>query len=68
MCRAKRTLDLLAQGLSNRTIARQMHLSEATVKTHLAHIYKKLDVDNRTAAVVTARDTGLIHPTTKRPD
>jgi DNA-binding NarL/FixJ family response regulator len=53
-------LELLAQGLGNRAIARQLHLSEATVKTHLTHIYKKLDVDNRTAAVVTARANGII--------
>ncbi len=53
-------LELLAEGLSNRAIAQRLHLSETTVKTHLAHIYKKLDVDNRTAAVVTANDTGII--------
>jgi len=55
-------LDLLARGLSNRAIAQQLHLSETTVKTHLAHIYKKLDVDNRTAATVTARQNGIIRP------
>lgn len=53
-------VELLAQGLANRAIARQLHLSEATVKTHLAHVYKKLGVDNRTAAVVTARTTGIL--------
>lgn len=55
-------LELLAQGLGNRAIAMSLHLSEATVKTHLVHIYKKLDVDNRTAAVVTARTNGVISP------
>lgn len=54
-------LELLDQGLGNRAIARQLHLSEATVKTHLTHMYKKLGVDNRTAAVVTARAAGIIH-------
>lgn len=53
-------LELLAHGLGNRAIARRLHLSEATVKTHLAHIYKKLGVDNRTAAVVTARRRGIV--------
>ncbi|MEO6122465.1 MAG: response regulator transcription factor [Ilumatobacteraceae bacterium] len=53
-------LELLAEGLANRAIAQRLHLSETTVKTHLAHIYKKLDVDNRTAAVVTASESGII--------
>ena len=53
-------LELLAEGLGNRAIAQHLHLSEATIKTHLAHIYKKLHVDNRTAAVVTARGDGII--------
>lgn len=47
-------LACLARGLSNREIARQLHISEATVKTHLLHIFGKLGVDNRTAAVTTA--------------
>ncbi len=53
-------LELLAEGLPNRAIAQRLHLSETTVKTHLAHIYKKLGVDNRTAAVVTATENGII--------
>ncbi|HQZ33390.1 MAG TPA: response regulator transcription factor [Ilumatobacteraceae bacterium] len=53
-------LELLAEGLANRAIAQRLHLSETTVKTHLAHIYKKLGVDNRTAAVVTATENGII--------
>lgn len=53
-------LQRLAEGLGNRAIAQDLHLSEATVKTHLGHIYAKLDVDNRTAAVVTARANGVI--------
>lgn len=51
---------LLARGLTNRQIARQLFLSEATVKTHLVHVYEKLGVDNRTAAVAAARATGVI--------
>ncbi len=53
-------LELLAQGLSNRAIAKHLHLSEATIKTHLAHIYKKLDVENRTAAVIAGNTTGIL--------
>ena len=44
-------LELLATGMSNRAIAKQLFISEATVKTHLVHIYSKLGVDNRTAAI-----------------
>lgn len=44
-------LTLLADGLTNRELGRRLHISEATVKTHLAHIYAKLGVDSRAAAV-----------------
>ncbi|MER7011870.1 response regulator transcription factor [Saccharopolyspora sp. NPDC000359] len=44
-------LELLARGLGNRDLARELFISEATVKTHLVHIYSKLGVDNRVAAV-----------------
>lgn len=53
-------LSLVAKGLSNRAIAKQLVVSEATVKSHLVHAFTKLDVDNRTAAVVAARERGLI--------
>lgn len=53
-------LRLLAQGMSNRTLSRELFISEATVKTHLVHIYDKLGVDNRTAAITTALDRGII--------
>lgn len=53
-------LGLAADGLPNRQIAQSLFLSEATVKTHLVHIYGKLGVDNRTAAVSRARASGLI--------
>lgn len=58
--REREVLVLLAEGLSNREIARRVFLSEATVKTHLAHIYTKLDVEGRTAAVARARAAGLL--------
>ena len=53
-------LVLAAEGLGNREIARRLFISEATVKTHLVHVVSKLGVDNRTAAVARARDSGLL--------
>jgi DNA-binding NarL/FixJ family response regulator len=55
-------LELLATGLSNRAIAKQVFISEATVKTHLVHIYGKLGVDNRTAAIAVATQRRIIRP------
>ncbi|MEO6081886.1 MAG: response regulator transcription factor [Umezawaea sp.] len=51
---------LLARGLSNRAIGSALFLSEATVKTHLVRVYRKLDADNRAAAVTEAARRGLI--------
>ncbi|TDB98728.1 response regulator transcription factor [Actinomadura sp. 7K534] len=53
-------LRLVARGTSNREIARELFISEATVKTHLTHIYAKLDVSDRAAAVATAYDRHLL--------
>lgn len=53
-------LGLLATGLSNRAIAKRIFISEATVKTHLVHIYGKLGVDNRTAAIAAATQRRII--------
>lgn len=53
-------LQALQTGTSNREIASSLFISEATVKTHLIHIYSKLGVDNRTAAVDKARDRRII--------
>ncbi len=50
----------LATGESNRDIARALFVSEATVKTHLVHIFTKLDVDSRSRAVHEARRRGLV--------
>lgn len=53
-------LAAVARGRSNKQIARVLHLSEGTVKTYLLHIYTKLGVDDRTAAVTTAVARGII--------
>jgi len=53
-------LGLVADGLSNVEISKRLFLSQATVKSHLVHIYAKLEVDSRTAAVAAAQTQGLI--------
>ncbi|MEV4065670.1 response regulator transcription factor [Nonomuraea dietziae] len=53
-------LELLAKGAGNKEIARALFITEATVKTHLVHVYGKLGVDTRTAAVTVAVERGLI--------
>ncbi|GAB78613.1 two component transcriptional regulator, LuxR family [Austwickia chelonae] len=53
-------LRAVADGKANRAIARSLFISEATVKTHLVHVFDKLGVDNRTAAVTVARERGLL--------
>ncbi|MCC3770121.1 response regulator transcription factor [Streptomyces sp. UNOC14_S4] len=55
-------LGLLAEGLANKQISRRLFISEATVKTHLVHIYGKLGVDSRTAAIAAGLAAGLIRP------
>lgn len=53
-------LRLLATGATNRRLAQALFISEATVKTHLVHIYAKLGVDNRTQAIDRARSARII--------
>ncbi len=53
-------LGLVADGLSNLEISKRLFLSQATVKSHLVHIYTKLGVDSRTAAVAAGKAQGLI--------
>ncbi|WP_329597302.1 response regulator transcription factor [Streptomyces pseudovenezuelae] len=58
--REREVLALVAQGMSNREIARELFISEATVKTHLTHLYAKLGVNDRAAAVATAYRRGIL--------
>jgi DNA-binding NarL/FixJ family response regulator len=53
-------LRLLATGASNKDIARTLFVTEATVKSHLVHIFTKLGVDSRARAIHVAQETGLI--------
>ena len=53
-------LALVARGASNRQVGRELHISEATVKTHLIHIFDKLGVADRTSAVTTALERGIL--------
>ena len=53
-------LGLVRGGSSNKEIARSLHVSEATIKTHLIHTFRKLGVDDRTAAVSVALERGIL--------
>lgn len=53
-------LELAASGLSNKDLARELHISEATVKTHLHHAFTKLGADNRQSAIAIALKQGLV--------
>ncbi|WP_329173740.1 response regulator transcription factor [Streptomyces decoyicus] len=53
-------LRLVSQGLTNADIGRELFIGEATVKTHLLRAFKKLEVSDRTAAVITALERGLL--------
>ncbi|MFZ2240861.1 MAG: response regulator transcription factor, partial [Gordonia amarae] len=60
--REQEVLALIGAGLSNTEIAERLFLGEGTVKTHVGHIFTKLDVRDRAAAVVYAFDHGLVRP------
>jgi DNA-binding NarL/FixJ family response regulator len=60
--REREVLALVGRGLSNAEVAEQLHISEVTVKSHIGHIFTKLDLRDRAAAIVYAFDNGVVEP------
>jgi DNA-binding NarL/FixJ family response regulator len=60
--REREVLTLLGRGLTNTELAERLHLSEATVKSHVVNIFAKLGLRGRAQAVVYAYETGLVQP------
>ncbi|MFB4262942.1 response regulator [Nonomuraea sp. GTA35] len=60
--REAEVLALIARGATNREIAGRLFITEATVKTHLLHVFAKLGVKDRAAAVAAAYESGLLKP------
>ncbi|MEU9759612.1 response regulator transcription factor [Streptomyces sp. NPDC047987] len=58
--REREVLALVAKGTSNRAIAAELFISEATVKTHLTHVFAKLGAKDRAAAVAVGYDRGIL--------
>lgn len=59
--REQEILGLMAQGLTNRAVAKKLYISEKTVKTHVSNILHKLHLRSRTQAVVRGMERGIIH-------
>ncbi len=67
---SERELDVLkhvARGRSNAEVAAALHLSAATVKTHVANLLRKLDIRDRVQAVIVAYESGLVEPGDQEP-
>jgi DNA-binding NarL/FixJ family response regulator len=60
--REREVLALIGAGRSNSEIAAELFLGEGTVKTHVGHVFAKLALRDRAAAVVLAFDSGLVRP------
>ena len=58
---------LIARGLSNAEIGKELYISDTTVKTHITHILQKLDLRDRVQAVVLAYQTGLFETDARSP-
>ncbi len=60
--REQQVLALIGRGLANAEIADRLHISEVTVKSHVGHIFTKLGLRDRAAAIVYAFDNGVVEP------
>ena len=60
--REREIFRLIANGYSNTEIAKELYIGETTVKTHVTHVFQKLNVRDRVQAVVLAYQTGLVEP------
>jgi DNA-binding NarL/FixJ family response regulator len=58
--RQRQVLECLCQGLANKEIARQLNLTQNTIKTHISAIFKTLGVMSRTQAIIEARARGIV--------
>ena len=65
--REQEVFQLIANGLSNTEIAQELYISDTTVKTHVTHILRKLNLRDRVQAVVLAHQTGIFEADARRP-
>jgi DNA-binding NarL/FixJ family response regulator len=65
--REREVFRLIARGLSNAEIGRELYIGETTVKTHVTHILQKLDLRDRVQAIVLAHETGLFETDSQAP-